>query len=731
MRIRYIKAKNFLSFKDVEIPLDNDLNIIVGPNNSGKTNVARALKLVADIIDNKKGEYDLLSFLHDPNERYFRLEIGYELSEEEKQDIIKFIDIYINSYNYSELDPKSVDWNEVFNVREYVTLKELAKELKKLKGESIGDDGRSKAIDTREMLKFNRYIFEIFKDSVTKLLKLITELISIGSIILEFRPYESIDPYILFKFDGEVVFVKDDIITSRSWSAKTLRDYFIKYIKDLTPQPILNEIREFLSGYKDKFEVPEFDIDVKAFLSKILRFSGLHTPRLEYSKLSSDHKAIISDIAKKYRIKFGEGYIIDLLYLILKIFSTRLIILKEIRGEPKKVFSFEDLRKTSEIATQVYKGTGSDLALSLLGLKDSENKKDRDNYGRIRKIFKDLTGFDFDVSCNLNEQKVIIWIQSRDRQFLLDYVGSGFLEILNILRAVIGNKDYIIVLDEPAAHLHPSKQLDLLDEIKSEAMGNNNQLIIITHSPYFISSDNIKNVMRFQIKNGQTEIYKPQKPDDSKLEDPKLSRIFDNPRFKSALFSNGVLLVEGVSEALSLPYFLKKLGFDLEDQNIEIISAIGDTGFDKYVQVLDQFGIPWVIVCDGKAITHLSRGCEYLPKVFCQLNADKLEPSDRERIVEIVKGKTNYNEFKDDELDELIEIAKKYNVFAFKDADFIDFLKRKFEDEFNQVLAEFELSGKKPEIALILAQRLPSEKVRKTSEFKELIELIKQTFNLF
>ncbi len=702
MRIRYIRAKNFLSFKDVEIPLDKDLNIIVGPNNSGKTNIARALKLVADIIDGKR-DFGFMGFLHDQNERYFRLEVGYELNEGERHDVMKFINVYMSIY--PELDPRKVYWYNVFNIKDVKVPRT--------------DD---------EMSRFYDYISKIFKDTVNNLLKLIAELVSEGSIIFEFKPYESIYPHISFRFDEKTVFMRENVITLRFWGAKTLEHHFIDNIKDLTPQPILNEIIEFLLGYKDKFEVPTFSIDAKAFLSKILSSSSLCTPRLEYSKLSSDHKTIISDIARKYGIKFGEGYTIDLLYLILKIFSTRLVILKEVRGEPRKVFSSDDLGKIGEIAMQVYKGTGSDLALSLLGLKDSESRRDRDNYERICEIFRNLTGFDFDVSCNFTEQRVLIWIQNKDRQFSIDYAGSGFLEILNILRAVIGNKDCIIILDEPAAHLHPSKQLDLLNEIKSETVKGRNQLVIITHSPYFISSDNIKNVIRFQIEDGQTEIYKPRE-----LEDPKLSRTFDNPRFKSALFSNGVILAEGVSEGLSLPYFLKKLGFDLEDQNIGIISAIGDTGFDKYIQVLDQFGIPWIVVCDGKAITHSGRGCKYLPKVFCQLNdIGKLEESDKERIVEIAKGKEKYEQFKDDELDELIEIARKYNVFAFKDADFIDFLKKEFKDEFKQVLVDFGLSEKrdKPEIALILAQRLPSEKVQEISEFKELIELMKQTFKM-
>jgi len=696
MRIRYIKAKNFLSFKDVEIPLDKDLNIIVGPNNSGKTNVARALKLVADIIDGKR-DFDFMSFLHDQNERYFRLEISYELSKEEKQDIEKFMSIYIKTYNYSRFDPRSIAW------------------------ESYLDLEHTPSID-RSL--FYEQVSKAFKDTVKNLLEYIAELVSKGRIVLEFKPHTSIDPYLILELEnGETIKIMNTSIGSDRLSER-LPSLFTSNIKHAVSQQTLDEIKRFFLGHIRS--ISALDIDVKKFLSRIAK-TYLDAPVLSYGELSADYRTIISDIAKKYDINVTERVFITLVDIVLKIFSTRLVILKEIRGEPKKEFSLDDLR-VNEITTQIYRGTGSDLALSLLGLKNSENLRDRANYKKICKVFKDLTGFDFDVSFNLNEKRLLIWILSNNKQFLIDYAGSGFLEILNILRAVIGNKDCIIVLDEPAAHLHPSKQLDLLNKIKSEAMGNNNQLMIITHSPYFISSDNIKNVIRFQIEDGQTKIYKPQE-----FKDPKLSRIFDNPRFKSALFSNGVILAEGISEALSLPYFLKKSGFDLEDRNIEIISAIGDTGFDKYIQVLDQFGIPWVIVCDGKAITHSGRGCKYIPKVFCQLNAiDKLEESDRERIIEIAKDKEKYEQFKDNELDELIEIAKRYNVFVFRDADFNNFLKKEFEDEYNQVLVDFGLSEKrdKPEIALILAQRLPPEKVQETSEFKELIELMKQTFKM-
>ena len=94
MRLRYVKARNFLSFEDITIPLDKSINIIVGPNNSGKTNLARTLKLMVDSIRGNVRGLDFTSFLHNISERSFRLEIGYELDTKEKEDILKFINVY-------------------------------------------------------------------------------------------------------------------------------------------------------------------------------------------------------------------------------------------------------------------------------------------------------------------------------------------------------------------------------------------------------------------------------------------------------------------------------------------------------------------------------------------------------------------------------------------------------------------------------------------------------------
>lgn len=50
MIIKRIKVKNFKSFKDIEIELGN-LNILIGPNASGKSNFLNILKFLKDLID--------------------------------------------------------------------------------------------------------------------------------------------------------------------------------------------------------------------------------------------------------------------------------------------------------------------------------------------------------------------------------------------------------------------------------------------------------------------------------------------------------------------------------------------------------------------------------------------------------------------------------------------------------------------------------------------------------
>lgn len=48
MYISHIKVKGFRNFKDSDIEFNDGLNVLIGHNNAGKTNLLKALQLVIE-----------------------------------------------------------------------------------------------------------------------------------------------------------------------------------------------------------------------------------------------------------------------------------------------------------------------------------------------------------------------------------------------------------------------------------------------------------------------------------------------------------------------------------------------------------------------------------------------------------------------------------------------------------------------------------------------------------
>ena len=45
MQLKKLKIKNYKRLLDVELSLENDITLITGPNNSGKTSIIEVLKI--------------------------------------------------------------------------------------------------------------------------------------------------------------------------------------------------------------------------------------------------------------------------------------------------------------------------------------------------------------------------------------------------------------------------------------------------------------------------------------------------------------------------------------------------------------------------------------------------------------------------------------------------------------------------------------------------------------
>ncbi|NSB14603.1 AAA family ATPase [Clostridium beijerinckii] len=97
------------------------------------------------------------------------------------------------------------------------------------------------------------------------------------------------------------------------------------------------------------------------------------------------------------------------------------------------------------------------LDIKLIGLSETSDTKP---------IFRNSLGKEFDIT----------GLSSGEKQLFLRALSLKFLEVNNS----------IILIDEPEISLHPEWQRKIIDVYKS--IGNNNQLIIATHSPHVIGN---------------------------------------------------------------------------------------------------------------------------------------------------------------------------------------------------------------------------------------------------
>jgi|GEM_PF-4395636 len=600
MKIKSIHLENILSFDKLDLEL-GDINVIMGPNNSGKTNVVRVLNFVKDLDYYVKNRVFEQFVKAENREEPFLITLDIELSDEEKNKLERYISVY-------------------YEIEMRGAMSEIEKGLDKILPEKI------QLPVTRETIKkasqFVEMIFNLMSDYVQNKIKEILDPESI-SIVCFYSGFSGEQPitylklkngYAIHKYGHLTIFEKI-LVKSTSYfelgrsvlTHNILREVLISYLQSSNPGEIIS------FKYKDKIK----EMIVQIF-EKIPERGLLLT--LEPGKINNEKKKkeilrqiyYIFDKTSSYNVSYW-----NLPRLIKEWYDKSVILTNNIRMNSQTNRLLE--------CTRYFEGSGNAmyyLPYMLLKLKNSLDRDDRRRYHDIENLFEKLTGYRFNVwfspdsyiieSKNekstqasteilIKEQKEVKkeqifpdgWIginifKKNDVEIPIELSGAGLNELLYILYLIVGARNKTIFLDEPASNLHPLLQRKLMELIVDYRYKNQSQFVVITHSPYLLPSfcekeENNQNTSKikyvhFRLANGNTKAVVMEFTENVR----KYCRQLDER--KVIFFSDAILVLEGLSDEY---IFRKLLEIHWErlliKKNIEVISFNGgDTAKEVY-----------------------------------------------------------------------------------------------------------------------------------------------------
>lgn len=135
-----------------------------------------------------------------------------------------------------------------------------------------------------------------------------------------------------------------------------------------------------------------------------------------------------------------------------------------------------------------------------------------------------------------------------------------------------------LLIEEPEAHLQPQLQnlfFSYLNELNEKLNKDKSfQIFISSHSPTLTAKADLNSIVILQ-NNDNDVLNSNFEQFDFNEDNKKFLQKFLDVTKSQLLFSKKVIFVEGISEALLIPVFAEKLGYNLDKKGIEIVNMQG------------------------------------------------------------------------------------------------------------------------------------------------------------
>lgn len=174
-----------------------------------------------------------------------------------------------------------------------------------------------------------------------------------------------------------------------------------------------------------------------------------------------------------------------------------------------------------------------------------------------------------------------------------------------LVDSLSGLPSIIVAIEEPEIYQHPVRARSFARTLLELSAQPGVQVLLATHSPYFIQPEQFSALHRFTYTNGETSVANASVAsvasasglDMDKIEKAIVSNV--PTEFSEGFFADAVVLVEGQTDRIVLEAVATKLGKDLDRMGVTVLSVEGKGGLRVAGAILKALDVPTYVIADG------------------------------------------------------------------------------------------------------------------------------------